>query len=484
MRFYEFNPSSPQLLEVNMSPSALRTWMSSPAASGMQMGFEFELCTKIPDSIIKQMPTPDSIDAICDFFSTSTEQREYAYDLLHYHYHTWATDLFFSHTEDDDEYADKLNERIAEILIDKYSEQEAEEMTADRSSEWDAAYDKAEAEFEHEFMSYGEGSEETWLIQVMNIHNMVDAASLELSTQYAFEMPDQYDPVPGVIDSFKKAIGVSKVEYNSKYHGVERTGSASYSNWIVETDASIDPESTDFGLEFISPVQSLDKAIADLQSFIKWANSYGCYTNSSTGLHINVSIPNYSRESLDYIKLALFSGDDYILNQFGRTYNKFCQGSLKSLKANPEKLSGKDQPDNIGILEKMKQGISAEVSQLFHDSFTDKHVSINAKAKWVEFRGPGDDYLNKDANFLASTAIRVAMALNIACNDKLYKQEYAKKLYKLAAPGTPATSIDSFVKYATNVIDKTQLKSTLQAKRVPPTKTGETTAVEVPESLD
>jgi hypothetical protein len=192
-----------------------------------------------------------------------------------------------------------------------------------------------------------------------------------------------------------------------------------------------------------------------------WAKSYGCTTNASTGLHINVSIPDYDRTKLDYIKLALFLGDDYILGQFNRMYNTYCASTLQSLRGDDERFDVSDANGSM-LLNQMRQNMTTRVSRFFHDSITEKYVSINAKDKWVEFRGPGGDYLNHNVRSLISVALRTAMALQIACNEDLYRKEYLRKLYTLVNPELGTNAVELFAKSAANELSKSELKSLLK----------------------
>ena len=105
-------------------------------------------------------------------------------------------------------------------------------------------------------------------------------------------------------------------------------------HYVVEPDGSLDPDDgDDTGLEFVSPPLPLSELLSDLDKVKKWADKHGCYTNDSTGLHINVSVPNFSLQSLDYVKLALLLGDKYILDQYGRSTNTYCKSALDKVKA-------------------------------------------------------------------------------------------------------------------------------------------------------
>ena len=76
---------------------------------------------------------------------------------------------------------------------------------------------------------------------------------------------------------------------------------------------------TEKGLEFVAPPQDIEKMLQDLPRIQKWAEKKKVTTNSSTGLHMNVSVPNYSLRNLDYVKLAVLLGDNHVLEKFGRS---------------------------------------------------------------------------------------------------------------------------------------------------------------------
>jgi hypothetical protein len=87
--------------------------------------------------------------------------------------------------------------------------------------------------------------------------------------------------------------------------------------------------------------------------------------------------------------------------------------------------------------------------------------SINMKDNYVEFRGAGGDYLSKESDqgmdFLENTLLRYVQALAIAGDPTAYRDEYAKKLYKLISPEGD-TTLDLFSKFATGEISSEQLK--------------------------
>jgi hypothetical protein len=129
-------------------------------------------------------------------------------------------------------------------------------------------------------------------------------------------------------DSFQTAIG-RDVQASSSYHSgrVERPSTKSL-HYIVEPDSSLDPDDSDAqGLEFVSPPLPIEELLSDLNKVKAWADKTGCYTNDSTGLHINVSVPGWSGDlnQLDYVKLALLLGDEFVLSFIWSYWQYLCQ---------------------------------------------------------------------------------------------------------------------------------------------------------------
>jgi hypothetical protein len=330
---------------------------------------------------------------------------------------------------------------------------------------------------EDDFRNGGDGDQAAWLSDI-GIGDMQDA-----ERQWGFDWPHMYDANEGngggdadvdqVADDFYGATGYEARGF-SGYHSGSRSQQQEQGYFIIEPDASIDANQGDAGLEFISPAMPLKDGLTMLKKVKQWAKLAGCYTNKSTGLHMNISVPNMTTDNLDYVKLALFLGDEYVLQEFGRQYNTYAKSAMKIVK---EKIQA--NPENATeLLAKMKEHLGAAASKLVHSGVTQKYTSINTKGNYVEFRGPGGDYLNEDIPKLVNTALRLAQSLRIATDESAYKQEYAKKLYKLISPEgewtDPNNSVALFSRYALGQINKSELVSNVrQAQTARKEKKGE-----------
>lgn len=454
MRYTEFKPL---LNEVNMSPGSLQNWLQGPASAGMTMGFEAEMC--VPCHTLP--PAVDDIESIIEFFGRGDMRLEIKIGkALTTAYKLWVDDRYKRYVESNPDFKYDIDERVFKELEKDYSEEAAYQMIDYETDEYTEMHDKIMKDHRAFYGRMKANSTVAWL-GALNVTTMIDVAGLNIGGKQELELPNEYNPLTQLLDGFKAALGTTTVHSNLIHGGVKRTDE-NYQDWIIEPDVTIQVgNATAAGLEFISPAKLIPETLANFEKLIHWAKNYGCTTNESTGLHINVSIPDYDRSKLDYIKLALFLGDDHILGQFNRMYNTYCASTLQSLRTDPDRFDVSDDNGSM-LLNQMRQHMTTRISRFFHDSITDKYVSINAKDKWVEFRGPGGNYLNHDVRSLISVALRTAMALQIACNEDLYRKEYLGKLYTLVNPSLGTSAVELFAKSAANELSKPELKSLLK----------------------
>jgi len=246
-----------------------------------------------------------------------------------------------------------------------------------------------------------------------------------------------------VADEFSSYMG-KPVNASRNYHGGRREAGT----YVVEPDGSLEGDNPgDEGLEFVSPPMPIDEMISDLNKVKAWADKSGCYTNDSTGLHINISVPNYSLDKLDYVKLALLMGDEYVLELFGRSGNNYAKSAIGKIKT-----MLKRNPDIAPqVMDKMREHMEDIATKAIHTGTTEKYTSINTKTGYIEFRSPGGDWLDSNFSKIEDTLLRFTVALDAAMDPEKYRQEYLKKLYKLLNPnGTKdeyGDMIQEFAKY-------------------------------------
>jgi hypothetical protein len=481
--FSEFVTEQENLFEITMSPTSLK---KLSAQTGALAGMEFEMIVPgVKGEDQDQEPDYDyderasSIDDICNFFYdgdfNGRRQIDDLRERLRDSYEQWADEQlnndwsdqgidylyqYVKNNVDDETIIEALGLEPDEAGNEPVIGREQWAEYAQRSwEENNDTYDEALSEFRDEWYN-DDSHEETWLDDE-GINSMMD---VENTYGGIVTWPHWSDPNAGetdveqVADEFSHAIG-REVRASENYHSgrVERPSTKSL-HYIVEPDGSLDPDdSNDAGLEFVSPPLPIEELLSDLNKVKAWADKTGCYTNDSTGLHINVSVPGWSGDynQLDYVKLAVLLGDEFVLDSFGRagnTYAKSAMGKIRSIiKQNPAKAEE--------LLQRMKSGMDQLASKAIHSGVTEKYTSINTKNGYIEFRSPGGDWLNDNFAEIENTLRRFTVALSAAVDPEMYRKEYLKKLYKLLDVSGEKDPLSYFAKYSAGELPKAALKS-------------------------
>lgn len=262
-------------------------------------------------------------------------------------------------------------------------------------------------------------------------------------------------------DSMKDSLGV-KVRVSADYHSVTRTNDL----WIIEPDGSlsVDNEGEDLAAEIISPPMPLEETLDKITEFFTWAKSNDAYSNESTGFHVGISLPNIGGR-VDYVKLALFLGDQYVLQSFGREANRYAKSAVEKIK---DTIGNKDRGTINATVVNLQQGLFKEANiSLGLRNGHDKYTSINMKDDYIEFRSMGNNYVEQ-VPLIIETVKRYVYAMYIASQPELHAREYATKLYKLLGTNMPNDAstnkfIELFAQYNAGQINK----ETLIAKMIP-----------------
>ena len=171
---------------------------------------------------------------------------------------------------------------------------------------------------------------------------------------------------------------------------------------------------------------------------------------------MGVSLPNLGGE-VDFVKLALFLGDEYVLQEFGRAGNTYCRSAMSKIRDRVGSDTGRAVSD---AMELMRHNL-IELAQrsIAHNSGFGKYTSINPKDKYIEFRSAGGPGYFRDIDRLKNTLLRYAQAMTIAGNPASYRREYYKKLYKLISPKENDPALALFAQFASGELSANDLKS-------------------------
>ncbi len=266
--------------------------------------------------------------------------------------------------------------------------------------------------------------------------------------RYGYEDYDYSGAKKVLKPAIEKAFG-ARVHTFNEYHEKRKN----LDDWYIEPDGSLHPSGDDGAAEVVTPPLKAIEAVQALKTFYGIAKELGLYTNNSTGLHINVSIP----AKLDLLKLAIFLGDEYVLKSFDREDSEYAESAMRYLKG---EVSAED------FMSKSKKGLTkVDPKKLlgYAKSATEDHMaSISDNGKYISFRHAGGDYLSNYGK-IANTVGRFIRAMVIASDPKAYREEYLKKLVKIFGE-KPAQIFDEDHSFSTRykrVID------TLKTKGVP-----------------
>lgn len=459
MRYNEIKP----LMEINMSPSSLKHAVSTIPAI---VGIEFEM-------YVPNVPAPeleadfDIGDRIYDF--TYDQFKNFFapnfLDEVDFNNPETISDVWVKIMEDYDNYAIprikesddfklKLNSAIKHFLgqksktkSDKEFKKEVNNFIKEKDNDYHMLYEDLISDFLNsaditdDYLSY-KGWE--------GFRNIWEEYKDELMWPYT---TNNLDKINNLAYDFEDHI-------QSPYSVMVLETDPSYKRWAIVLDGSLIPnDDGEGGWEFVSPKLPLSELGTTLDNMKSFMNEKDCYTNKSTGLHINVSIENSDMRNLDYIKLVLLLGDNYVANQFGRYLNHYANSSFD--------LVNNTLEQNIKQIDQMKIDLASFSKKLINS--TNKMTSVNLHKNRIEFRSPGGDYLSilkNDPDKITNTIYRMAVALDAALDKNKYKNEYIKKFYKLISKNikTDAT-IEPFIKYCAGEIDKNDLKTMLSFRQ-------------------
>lgn len=455
--------SSQPLLELDMGPRNLRTQATKIPAL---IGIEFEMYVPGQDSEQESQLEQDmSVDEylgnnwheeLMNFFTSNRANSRRDVDnvitKMEDEYADWVKQQFKDWLESD-EGQDELRNNIRQYLDqdDQDLDAKIEDIIQNQEIEYDNSVDELEDDF-------NERQEFEYFLRDEDLRKYSDVASrFNLDWPVWEEIPLGDNDLGSIAASFAHAVGRGVVP--------DRASNTEYG---VITDASLTSGDQDYmGVEFMSPPLDLGNMIQDFHRVRAWALREGCWTDSTTGLHINVSLPNFNLDKLDYVKLVLLLGDKWVLQQFGRLGNKYAASAL----ANIEKTLQRNPAGNVSdmvptLLDHMRQQMITAAAAIIHYPVTEKYTSVNVKYNRIEFRSAGGNYLEEDPNKIIDLICRYIYVLHLAMNPELERQTYARKLYKVMNPtNVDNSAIDLFVQYGLGAINRNKLKQELQSRK-------------------
>ena len=322
----------------------------------------------------------------------------------------------------------------------------------------DRNYDNAREQFEESAMDDDYYSEGVWFRSSGNRYmSDMEREMGDYDLYWPFRESSNkefdYDTATELAERMSDHLGM-EVEANSSYHGGERPEGT----WIIEPDSSVEPDDDgEMPAEIISPPMPLQQTLEMLEKFVDFTGNENAYSNDSTGFHVGMSLPHVGGR-VDYVKLALFLGDKYVLENFGRLGNTYCKSAFNHISSNAHKAED--------VLKLLSHGLIELANRSIATKNRERTTSINMKGEYIEFRSAGGvDYIN-NLKALRETILRYAYAMTIAADPAAERKEYAKKLYKmLMGQGVDKDILTLFVNRSSGGLSDQAFKMQLEELR-------------------
>lgn len=487
-----------ELFEVNMSPGVLKQWAQSSAAQGIRLGFEAELIfpgygdgegQTYEDDNDWNETTIESIDQIASMFPRGYDDQyrlDRALRTLDLEYESYVDELRASQSDEavaefyvehrfQNDWEEFRDEWIRnEATSDGMTDEEVDELlNSPHSREYHNYGVSAREEFDRivqDEIAAGNGEFARFARQFqdgIDVDSFEDWAANEgYGTMYDFmrHFRLDYPTIQGTEGGHEYSAAEAErlgqdlgrltgVDYVvlSGYHAETKD----ISKWYIESDGSISvPDTLDHAMpvEIVSPAMPLGQALEAMSLFFNSVRRMGAISNQSTGFHMSLSINEGPLANIqpNYLKLVLFAGDEYVLDQFSRASNAYAKSAAAQL-AQSDPL---DTDRAAKILDYFRKGIVSVAANAFVQANSTRYSAVNMKGNYVEFRAAGGANYSDDVDKLIQTAYRYAYAYAIAVDNSAYRNEFAKKLYKFISDFRLPIHPDTIQLFANYAVDK------------------------------
>lgn len=231
---------------------------------------------------------------------------------------------------------------------------------------------------------------------------------------------DKIPQMQALADKISDDLGIT-----TKYIPGHNIFPKDFNTWYVEEDPSIRFYNLEnsFGAEIVGKPYPLKEALSILARFFGFMKKNKFKTNSSSGMHVNISIENMD---LDYVKIFAFMNESYLQSIFNK--NEKMQYYGKSYDKDVNKFSDiLNQP-----WFKNPEKVIAYFRKMFDSQLKEKYRSFNfSKPGLVEFRIiRGENYFER-LDEISKMVLQFANLIRLASEPELYKDQYIKKLYKI-----------------------------------------------------
>lgn len=270
--------------------------------------------------------------------------------------------------------------------------------------------------------------------------------------EFEFATPSTRQRLAELLKLAQLPVGIITDEY-----GIHKYSDSGYTKWHITGDTTIEPaRDEDNGIELVSPPMTFSSVRATLATIWHILQATNSYANESCGLHVSISHKGggLQAKNFDPIKLALFLGDDKLLNKFDRANSTSCQAFLSYVRGvvHAEIKTGYKHvlnPYNVAampVLHKDKKGSPQAapnpmeiVKSIARDPKTrvrlinsfDKDLSLNLMKLYdddevpiLEYRALGGDWLKNTPLLFENLSRRLASAAKAAMDPMVGEDAY------------------------------------------------------------
>jgi 5'(3')-deoxyribonucleotidase len=476
------------LAEISMSPAALRDFAKTQMGQSIRVGFEAEIL--VPG--LAGSGDDDDYDEDAEYEPDYDENVDIRFDRSwRDQIHRFWRDGEFNNTspsiidnaieEMDEQYREYVDEQFLIALRDGYFNYDV--MSSIRDNNTDLA-DLSDEEI-RELDNYDDLADsvedelrERWTSDFMrddsNFTSWAEDNSLDDMMGFANRFELDWPYMKQVSSSSNSTTSNAELAREFARYSGYPCKSGQYSTRPDDTTSVFKPDvsikrgslpDNYGGVEFASAYKPLAQSMDMLNKFYKWAGEIGAESNSSTGFHMGLSIPQHTVASVDVLKFIMFLGDEKVLADFGRSASTYAQSSMKKIRdyANPAIAQQ--------ALQEFRNGLVTAAANLMKRRLLpsgDRFVSVNFKDDYIEVRSAGGDFLEQK-DLIVNTMLRYVRVLGLAADPEAEKQEYAKKIYKAISGRLPKQNADTikyFAQFAAGQLPSTALKSFVRSIQI------------------
>lgn len=351
-------------------------------------------------------------------------------------------DDFVNDQVDMDEVEEYKAEKLERLEIDDMQD-ELEEYSDWDIDAWAREYVEMEKEdelvewLEEQIRNNGEAWDEAWE-RAQNDYDMDDWVRREHSGSWYSLLSDLdiylnnedaegggVEEVASMLEDWASNNSRSSDVRAGGYHsgkGVDNT------YWRVEEDSSI--EGSGAKAEIISPVyDSPAEMLREMKSLFEYMSSNDVETNSSTGLHVTMSMPESGTAETNQLKMALLLGDKYVAKQYGRERNSYTSSQMARIKDYVADLQNNIK--NEKSLAALEELVSGGISRGKFSSINFKDAENDAGNKLIEFRVAGGEDYHTMMDTVVKTVIRYGAVMQAGHDPAAFRKDYVKALVKL-----------------------------------------------------